>query len=162
MVPLDLLRSRPRVNNIMETMSACALDILLGSSMGIGSIILDIHLNENTAHLMTLQDIEDHMAVFIFEGNDTGGTALQFAIYNIANDSVAQHTIQAEIDTLFAANGIDMIITADHFKQLPFTEAVIKETLGLVPPVPIYSRSLVEDVEFKGHLIPKRTEVWTF
>lgn len=125
-------------------------------------IVLDIHLNESTKHLMTLQDIQDHIVTFIIAGNDTVGTTLQFDIYNIANDTCAQRKIQEEIDQLFPRSCKDMNVSGEHFHQMPFTEAVIKESLRLAPPAPIGPRMLEQNLEIKGHLIPKGTEVWSF
>ena len=123
-------------------------------------IILDIHLNESTKHLMTSRDLRDQMATFLSASSDTTGGTVHFAIAFVASHPNVQSRLQAEIDERFGDG--DLEVTVDDLKPLNYMEAVVKETMRLAPAGPVTPRRLSEDMQVKGHVIPKHTEVWMY
>ena len=76
--------------------------------------------------------------VFILAGHDTTSATISYIFYLLAKHPEYLARIQAEHDKVLGPDTthIDEIITANpyHLNSLPFTLAVIKETLRLFPP----------------------------
>jgi len=50
--------------------------------------------------------------------------------------------------------------TIEQLRQLPLLDRVIKESLRLIPPIPLLSRVATEQVVLGGHNVPARTELY--
>lgn len=80
----------------------------------------------------------DHIKVFLFAGHDTTSSTICFAAYALSNHPDALAKVLKEYDDVF---GSDVTQTAARIKEdpylinkLPYTVAIIKETLRLWPP----------------------------
>jgi hypothetical protein len=79
------------------------------------------------------------MKIFLFAGHDTTASALSYIYYELYNNPHTLEAIRAEHDLVFgrdpthAANLVEQ--NPGLLNQLPYTSAVIKETLRLFPPV---------------------------
>jgi cytochrome P450 len=84
----------------------------------------------------------DQLVTFIFAGHDTTGTAIACAFYELSRTPHALKAVRAELDEVFGRDcspenvadcltgrGGDQLI-----QKLPYTSAVLKETLRLWPP----------------------------
>jgi cytochrome P450 len=47
----------------------------------------------------------------------------------------------------------------DQLKQMPYLDAIVKESLRLMPPAPLSARMVAEPVEVGGYELPVGTEV---
>ncbi|XP_060098792.1 cytochrome P450 2J5-like [Heteronotia binoei] len=99
------------------------------------------------------QDIFD----FFIAGTETSATALQWALLLMANHPDIQQKVQKEMDDVF---GSSHLLSYQDRKRLPYTSAVIHETLRAhyVLLAGIHRQS-VKDVNIFGLLIPKGTAV---
>jgi len=81
----------------------------------------------------------EHLKMFIFAGHDTTASTLSFAFHLLHTNPATLATLRAEHDAVFGTNPstASATITASPqlLNQLPYTSAVIKETLRLFPPV---------------------------
>lgn len=50
--------------------------------------------------------------------------------------------------------------TVEQLKELPFLDAVVKESHRLFPPIPMVTRIATEEVELGGYRLPRRTELF--
>lgn len=77
------------------------------------------------------------MKVFILAGHDTTSATLCYIFYSLSRNPLALQRVRAEHDEVFGSDltQINATITANphYLNQLPFTLAVIKETLRLFP-----------------------------
>jgi cytochrome P450 len=86
--------------------------------------------------------LADEVATMILAGHETTATALFWALYLLALDPESQETLAREAK---AAVG------APDMERLPFTRAVVDETLRLYPPAFLIARAAAGSDELSGH-----------
>ncbi|GMR44909.1 hypothetical protein PMAYCL1PPCAC_15104, partial [Pristionchus mayeri] len=91
---------------------------------------------------------------FMFAGHDTTASAIGFTIWFLGQYPEWQKRVLEEIDAVFGGDVMRDPTEAD-LRQLVYLERCIKESLRLMPPVPIIGRTLTEDLEIEGVTLPK-------
>ncbi|CCF33174.1 cytochrome P450 52A11 [Colletotrichum higginsianum] len=87
-----------------------------------------------------LQVTSDNLRSFLFAGHDTTSILLQWAIYELSRSPRQLQSLCAELEELLgsdtdpAATREKLLRQPDILNQMPYTAAVIKETLRLYPP----------------------------
>ena len=76
-------------------------------------------------------------SIFIFAGHDTTTSALTRILWVLSNDLKAQQKLREEVTEARAVNGD---LDYDTLMNLPYLDAVCRETMRLYPPVPILDR----------------------
>ncbi|KAI9849674.1 MAG: hypothetical protein M1837_002799 [Sclerophora amabilis] len=83
--------------------------------------------------------IVGHIKSFLFTGHDTTSSSICYTLHLLSQHPSALHRLRAEHDTVFTADTAatsSLVSQKPHLlNQLPFTLAVIKETLRLFPVV---------------------------
>ena len=102
---------------------------------------------------MTDRQIRDEAMTLFLAGHETTANALSWALYLLAKNADARARVEAEVDAL------GRVPSYDDLKLLPWTLAVLKETLRLYPPAYIMARRAVEDVVVGRHLVKKHSIV---
>ncbi|KAF2885870.1 hypothetical protein ILUMI_20303, partial [Ignelater luminosus] len=105
---------------------------------------------------ITDTNIREEVDTFMFEGHDTTAAAMSFALYCLAKNPEVQAKAVEELRSIFG-DGKDKPVTYKELQEMKYLELVIKETLRLYPSVPFYARSLEEDVEYDGIILPKNS-----
>jgi cytochrome P450 len=101
---------------------------------------------------MSDQQARDEAMVLFLAGHDTTAAALAWIAYLLARHQDVQQRVADEARTVLG----DRDPIADDVSRLPYTEAVIKETLRLYPPAWIwFAREAIQDVELGGYTIPR-------
>ncbi|CAG9837629.1 unnamed protein product [Diabrotica balteata] len=124
---------------------------------------LDLLLNAKISKgIIDDQGIKDEVNTFMFEGHDTTATGLSWALRQLAIHKEYQDQIYEEIISVLgdAQKQPDL----NDLNELKVMERFIKETLRLFPAVPLIARTLDEDIELNGHLIPKEAtiDIWIY
>nr|BAT21088.1 flavonoid 3'-hydroxylase [Delphinium semibarbatum] len=88
-------------------------------------------------------------------GTDTSSSTVEWAIAEILRNPKILAKAQGELDTVV---GKDKLVTEEHLSQLPYLNAIIKETFRLHPSTPLsLPRVAAESCEINGFYIPKNT-----
>jgi len=106
--------------------------------------------DDDTGAGMTNEQLRDEATTLVIAGSETTGNTLAWACYLLAQHPQVQARLQAEADLVLAGADADY----ETVSRLPFTRAVITETLRLYSPVWILPRRALVDVELDGHLLP--------
>ena len=104
----------------------------LSESIDLLSMFIALDKDENN-HSFTDQYLRDIMMNFIIAGRDTTAQALSWLFYELSKSPEVEHKLRQEIQEF----DIDQLTYDIISKKLPYTEAVIYETLRLHPSVPI-------------------------
>jgi cytochrome P450 len=103
----------------------------------------------DTGERMNDQQVRDEVSGIYGAGHETTALALTWAWHALNRHPDVLAKIRAEVDAL----GHD--VRADDLPNLPYTLAVIEETMRLYPPVPMTVRVAFERTELGGSPIPK-------
>jgi cytochrome P450 len=117
-----------------------------------GDDLISILMNardDDTGAGMTDQQLRDEATTLVIAGSETTGNTLAWACYLLARHPEIQERLQQEADLVL--DGAEA--TYETLGRLPFTRAVITETLRLYSPVWILPRRALVDVELGGHLL---------
>ncbi|MFD6317367.1 cytochrome P450 [Methylorubrum thiocyanatum] len=98
-------------------------------------------------------EVKANIVTFIAAGHETTANALTWALYCLSQDEAARDRVEAEVD---AAAGPDGALRLD---RLPFTKAVMEETMRLFPPVPFLSRQALREDRIGRVKIPRNSTV---
>ena len=117
-----------------------------------------MHAKTEDGKELSLDDIQEEVDTFMFEGHDTTAAAMTWATYLIGRHPGVQRRLHEELDAIFGDDKTRPV-TMDDIKKFEYLERVIKESLRIFPAVPFMSRIISEDCEIDGHTIPKDAEV---
>lgn len=98
-------------------------------------------------------EVKANIVTFIAAGHETTANALTWALYCLSQDGDARSRLEAEVDSAAAAGG-DF-----DAERLPFTRAVMEETMRLFPPVPFMSRQALRDDRIGRIKIPRGSTI---
>jgi pentalenene oxygenase len=101
------------------------------------------------------QEIHDQVVTLILAGTETTATLLTWALHMLMQHPPIQERLQAETDRVLAG-GIAEPADAEH---LPFTTAVLTETMRMWPAGWVFTRAVTRDTDLAGHRLPVGTTV---
>jgi cytochrome P450 len=111
--------------------------------------------DEETGERMSDQLLKDEVITIFFAGHETTARTMTFAWYALSQNQAIADRLHAEVDRVIG----DRPPTMDDLRQMPFALQVIKETLRLYPPAPMYARDAIADDEIDGVFIPAGSPV---
>lgn len=106
--------------------------------------------DDETGTGMTDKQLRDEATTLVIAGSETTGNTIAWACYLLTQHPEIQERLQREADVVLAGDDASY----EALARLPFTRAVITETLRLYGPVWILPRRATADVELGGHLLP--------
>ncbi|KAG6549123.1 hypothetical protein Mapa_009349 [Marchantia paleacea] len=105
---------------------------------------------------LTNAQVNSLMLTLIFAGYRTTAIVLVWVFKFLSENSKALEELKMEHDALSQSReSSDTPLTWADLKRMPYTHKVIQETLRLAPVVKFMPRVALEDVLFKGYVIPK-------
>jgi len=117
-----------------------------------GRDLLSILVEFVDAGEMDRAEFRDNLITFLFAGHETTALGLTYALLCLARNPDEQAKLRAEIDAV-----CDGRVTAGDLSDLEYTGRVIDEALRLYPPVYIFFREAIEDVQLGAYQIPGGT-----
>ena len=113
--------------------------------------ILLLARDENGAG-MSERQVRDEVMTLLLAGHETTALALTWAFMLLDRNPDARDRLEAELSSVLG----DRPASPEDVAVLPYTRAVVNETLRLYPPAYITGREAVRDTVIGGVPIPKR------
>jgi len=101
------------------------------------------------------KQLRDEAVTLFLAGHETTALALAHTLFLLSMHPEVERKLHAEIVAVLG----DRAPTAADVKTLTYTERVLKEAMRLYPPAWTTSREALEDVEVRGHRIPKGAQI---
>lgn len=114
--------------------------------------------DESSGQRLTDDQISDNIIGVIFASQDTTASVLTWILKYLSDHAGLLEAVTAEQEAIHEAKGEGHLTWADT-KKMPLTSRVIQETLRIATILSFTFREAVEDVEYKGYLIPKGWKV---
>lgn len=118
------------------------------------SMLLLAHDTEGDGTGMSDSQLRDEAMTLLLAGHETTANALMWAFYLLSQNPEAEARLHGELDALGDAR-----LGADDVARLPFTRAVLAETLRLYPPAWIIGRRAVTRYTLGNYELPARSIV---
>lgn len=91
-------------------------------------------------------------------GSETSSSTIEWALSELLRSPEKMIKVKAELATVIGPN---RKFKESDIDNLPYLQAVIKETLRLHAPIPfLVPRKALQDTEFMGYHIPKNTQLF--
>ncbi|XP_015055307.1 3,9-dihydroxypterocarpan 6A-monooxygenase [Solanum pennellii] len=119
-------------------------------------ILLEIADDENAEMKLTRNGIKGLFLDLFLGGTDTTSVGLQWGIAELLNHPKALKKLQEEIDRVVGPN---RLVDDSDIPNLPYLQAVVKETLRVHPSLPLVFRKCREDCVVNGYTIPKNSRL---
>lgn len=118
-------------------------------------VLMDILLQSQIdGKPLTDAEVREEANTFLFAGHDTVSSALMFLFYNIARYPEVQEKLLVEIEEIFGRDPREEIVYG-KLNDLKYLEGVIKESMRLYPPVPMFGRESQEELKMScGRTLP--------
>jgi cytochrome P450 len=108
-----------------------------------------------TGQAMPEAIVTDNVLTFLAAGHETTGNALTWISYLLAIFPDAEQEMLAELTRELGGRAA----TAGSLERLPFTRAVIEESMRLYPPAPFLGRQAIAADELAGEAVRAGTEI---
>ncbi|CAN6466448.1 unnamed protein product [Victoria cruziana] len=115
-----------------------------------------LELTEDPSSGFTRESIRPLLTDLFIAGSDTSTTTTEWAMTELLAHPEKMFAAQSELKR---AVGTQRHVKESDIQQLPYLQAVVKETMRLHPPAPIIPRRADVTVNVAGFTIPKNTRV---
>jgi cytochrome P450 len=115
------------------------------------SILLETR--DDGGRTMTDEQVRDEAMTLFLAGHETTANALAWSLFLLAKNPEARARLEAEVDALGHAP------TYEDLERLPWTLAVLKESMRLYPPAYLLARRACRNVVVGDHDITSQTIV---
>jgi cytochrome P450 len=101
------------------------------------------------------RQLRDEAVTLFLAGHETTALTLAHTLFLLSTHPEVERKLHAEIAKVLG----DRLPTAADVKTLAYAERVLKEAMRLFPPAWTTGREALEDVEVRGHRIPKGAQI---
>ncbi len=146
------LRARRAVAKLDEILRTITL--ARRASAGCGDDLLSVMIaavDEEGGARMSDRQLRDEMMTLFLAGHETTANALTWTWYLLAQHPEVEAKLWEEVDRVLAGRGP----TAADLANLPYTDWIVRESMRLYPPAPLFAREPIEDVEIGGYRVKK-------
>ncbi|KAG5223512.1 cytochrome P450 family protein [Salix suchowensis] len=117
-------------------------------------MMLDAMEDKSSEVELTRENIKALVLDFITAATDTTATATEWALAELINNPKVLAKARQEIDTVV---GNKRLVEESDSPNLPYIQAIIKETFRLHPPIPMIARKSIQESKINGYTIPQDT-----
>ncbi|KAI3760589.1 hypothetical protein L1987_50986 [Smallanthus sonchifolius] len=133
-----------------------------GEAKDLLNILLDISEDESMEIKLTREDIKALVKDVLNGGTDTSSITIEWALAELINHPNMMKKAVDEIDQVVGKN---RLLQESDIRNLPYLQAIVKESLRLHPVVPVIQRLSSQDCTVGGYHIPANTttfiNVWS-
>lgn len=123
-------------------------------------VLLSISEGKESTEAITLKEIKHLLSDLFTAGTDTTSSTIEWVMAELLHNPSKLHTTQSEIRHFITSNNRSQLEESD-IPNLPYLQAVVKETLRLHPPTPLLiPRKLNSDESLSGYTVPKNAQVF--
>ncbi|KAL4959379.1 bifunctional cytochrome P450/NADPH--P450 reductase [Aspergillus stella-maris] len=112
-------------------------------------------VDPKTGKKMAEESILDNLITFLIAGHETTSGMLSFALYHLMKDPDCYRKAQQEVDSVCGKTPIRF----DQLNKLGYISAVLRETLRLTPPLPVFNVAPKKDEIVGGQYVIKEGEL---
>lgn len=112
--------------------------------------------DEDTNETMSDTQLRDELMTLVLAGHETTANAMVWTFHLLSQNSDARDRLHEELKNELAGRSPEL----SDLKRLPYTDAVVKESMRLYPPAWMLGRSTSEDLELGGFHVPKNSMVF--
>jgi cytochrome P450 len=105
---------------------------------------------------LTEDEVIGHAGVIFAAGHETTSNALTWTLFLLSQHPQVAANLVDELQGVLGGNAP----TLEQLGQLPYLDKVVKESLRIIPPVPLNHRIIHTDTEIAGHAIPTGAELF--
>ncbi|KAL8516814.1 hypothetical protein ACS0TY_015172 [Phlomoides rotata] len=107
---------------------------------------------------ITEKNINIHITEMFFAGSETTSISIEWGFAELLRSPHTFKKLREELDRVV---GLNRQVEEKDMENLPYLQAVVKETLRLHPVLPLLlPRNTMEDTKYLGYIIPKGTQVF--
>lgn len=143
-----------KAKHAIEVLNTILVDIIAerraNGEMGHDLLSMLIGATDEDGSQMNDEQLRDELVTMFLAGHETTALALSYSWYLVSKHPLVARRMRQELDTVLGqrAGGFD------DLASLPYTEAVVKESMRLLPPAWAIGREPTEDVQLGGYDIP--------
>ncbi len=101
-------------------------------------------------------DLIGHTGVIFAAGHETSTNALAWTFLLLSQHPQVASDLTDELDAVLRGAPPSV----DDLARLPLLDAVVKESMRVLPPVPMHPRIVAQDSELAGHRLPAGSEIF--
>ncbi|KAK1288658.1 Cytochrome P450 93A3 [Acorus calamus] len=120
-------------------------------------LLLDISEDEEAEMRISRENIKAFALDIFAAGTDTSAITIQWALAELINHPDILEKARQEIDTIV---GPARVVDEPDIPNLPYLQAIVKETLRLHPTGPLTVRESIRDCHVSGYDIPAGTRLF--
>ncbi|XP_039061722.1 cytochrome P450 93A3-like [Hibiscus syriacus] len=120
-------------------------------------LLIDISEDENAEMRLTRENIKAFVMNIFGAGTDSSAVTVGWGLSELINHPNVMVKAQEEIDSSIGRN---RMLEESDIANLPYLQAIVKETLRLHPSGPLVVRESTEDCTIGGYDIPKQTRLF--
>ncbi len=148
---LDLTREIDR-----ETATIVRNKRARASSDGKDMLSMLIAARDEDGSLLDEDELIGHAGTIFAAGHETSTNALAWTYLLLSQHPKVMHDLEDELDAVLRGAPP----TIEDLAKLPLLDAVVKESLRILPPVPMHPRIVAEDHTLMGHFLPAGSELF--
>ena len=151
-------RGRRRVTRTVQRLDALIYDLIATRRrMGLGDDMLSrlLKAHDDAGVKLTDKEVRDEAVTLFLAGHETTSTALTYTLLLLGDHPEVEDRLRAEVDEVLGSRDA----TVSDVARLPYTEAIINESMRMLPPVWLIGRENQEDIEVGGHRLPRGCQI---
>uniref|UniRef100_A0A452XN36 Uncharacterized protein n=1 Tax=Aegilops tauschii subsp. strangulata TaxID=200361 RepID=A0A452XN36_AEGTS len=120
-------------------------------------ILMDAAADPTAEVKLTRDSIKAFVLDIFTAGSDTTATTVEWMMAELLNHPHCLQKLRTELD---AVVGRSQLVGEPDVAQMPYLQAVLKETLRLRPPAVFAQREAMQPIYVRGYTIPVKTSVF--